>query len=124
MADPMLQAGAAALRNAPSTDAALSALLPGGVWAVRAPVDVEEDPLVVFKPNAWAHRLHLRRSLPARIRPPGDDAYKGEDDAPVLLAGDRVYSLLQDPDDVALPMVRLRRAILPEADAEPDIARP
>jgi hypothetical protein len=103
VADPLLQAGAAVYGRL-SGDATLAAMLPGGVWATRAPVDIDAYPLATFAllpgrtdytfPGPYRHVFDLRVTF----------LDKSEDDNGVGTASDRVLVLLQDADDAALPM--------------------
>ena len=96
---------AAALYSRLSGDGSLATLVPGGVWETRAPVDVVTYPLLTFallpsrtdytNGGPWRHVFDLRvTSL---------DVGESVDYAAAALA--RVYSLLQDADDTALPML-------------------
>lgn len=101
--DPLFQSMAAVYARL-STDPTLLALLPGGVWSGRAPVDIDKYPLLTFNMSPtrtdytfsgpYRHALDMRLSV----------IDKGEDDLAVISAGARAYVLLQDAPDSALPM--------------------
>lgn len=103
MADPLLQA-AAAVYTRLGGDATLLGLAPGGVWQGRAPVDVDEYPLVIFAllpgrtdytfTGPYRHTFDLRVTV----------LDKGESVDAAGLVKDRALVLLQDADDTALPM--------------------
>lgn len=103
MGDPQIEAGTAVYGRL-GGDVTLLGLAPGGVWAMRAPVDVDQYPIVTFAllpgrtdytfTGPYRHVFDLRVTI----------LDKSEDDTPAGLAGDRVLQLLQDADDTALPM--------------------
>lgn len=104
MANDALLPAAAAVYGLLSGDAALGALVPGGVWPDRAPVDVETYPLMTVAllpsridstfagPYRWVFDLRITT------------LDKAESFDAAGAASDRAFTLLQDADDTDLPM--------------------
>lgn len=100
----MLQA-TAAIYGRLSGDATLMALIPGGAWETRAPVDTDTYPLLTYSTTPlrtdYTFTGPYRHVIDVRIT--ALDRSDAVDLAGAVLA--RVYALLQDAGDSALPMV-------------------
>lgn len=101
--DPLLEA-AAAVNTRLSGDGALTGLAPGGVWEGKEGAGIEEYPAVIYSLLPMSTDYTLRGPYRHRLSLVTVVLDKGEAvDAAAAVAA-RVYELLQDADDGALPM--------------------